>query len=122
MILALVALAGLQPAEAQRRTIGGGLLGAGIGAAVGGLGMRRENRAHGRYDPGRSGLSGGMLGAGIGAAAGGGRGAAIGGAIGGGQAEFMAFVMPRFASADTDKNGLLTAAEVEAFNRAESTR
>ena len=36
MILALVALAGLQPAEAQRRPIGGGLLGAGIGAAVGG--------------------------------------------------------------------------------------
>ncbi len=35
------------------------------------------------------------------------------------QAEFTAFVMPRFASADTDRNGLLTAAEVQAADEFE---
>ncbi len=87
MSAAVVAwLAMLQPADAQERTLGGGLLGAGIGAAVGGgkgaavgglIGAGAASRS-------RSGLSGGLLGAGIGAAFGGKKGAFIGGAAGAG--------------------------------------
>ena len=84
-----------QPAGAQERTLGGGLLGAGIGGAVGGgrgaaaggmigagAGLATERGTS--SSPARSGLSGGLIGAGIGAAAGGKRGAAIGGATGAG--------------------------------------
>lgn len=84
-----------QQADAQERTLGGGLLGAGIGAAVGGgkgaavggligagAGLASERGTS--SSRARSGLAGGLLGAGIGAAVGGKKGAAIGGATGAG--------------------------------------
>ncbi len=96
MSAAVVAwLAMLQPADAQERTLGGGLLGAGIGAAVGGgkgaavggligagAGLASERGTS--SSRARSGLAGGLLGAGMGAACGGKKGAFIGGAAGAG--------------------------------------
>ncbi len=97
MILAgaVVCLITPKPADAQHRTLGGGLLGAGIGGAIGGksgavaggligagAGMAREPGTN--SSPGRSGLAGGLLGAGIGKAVGGSKGALIGGATGAG--------------------------------------